>query len=207
MQIGGYDKRVTENFAYHNELRELAVSLNLKSETAKDLDVVLSPDIDILFLLSVTDEVKARLLEATSLLVYTPKFEHFGIVPLEAMLAGTPVLAANLGGPTETVVEDQTGWLRDADEPSQWTEIMQRVLQEMNERELTLMGQNGRKRVVDQFSKETMAQRLDQEIEGMLRRKSRPDPWSQVLLGILAMVVLVGGVVNFARGPGVESQQ
>ena len=37
-------------------------------------------------------------------MLYTPPREHFGIVPLEAMLAKTPVLAINFGGPLETVV-------------------------------------------------------------------------------------------------------
>lgn len=181
--------------------------MGLKTGTAKDLDAGLSPDTDLLFFLSVTNEVKATLFAAASLLVYTPKFEHFGIVPLEAMLAGTPVVAASLGGPTETVVDGHTGWLRDADEPSQWTEVMQQVLQGMNEQEVTLMGQNGRKRVVDQFSKETMAQRLDQEIEGMLRRKSRPDPWMQVGLAMLAVFGLVVGVSKFLSGLKSDSIQ
>ena len=37
--------------------------------------------------------------------------EHFGIVPLEAMGLGTPVIAVNNGGPTETIVHDKTGFL------------------------------------------------------------------------------------------------
>lgn len=189
-----------ENVAYHGELRELATSLGLSVETAKDLDAAPSTaDVDVLFLLSVANDVKATLLEAASLLVYTPKFEHFGIVPLEAMLAGTPVLAANLGGPTETVVEEETGWLRDADEPSQWTEVMQRVLQNMDERALASMARNGRKRVVEQFSKAMMAQRLDDEIEGMLRRQSRPDPWTQASLFALIVLGLILGLYMLPR--------
>jgi alpha-1,3/alpha-1,6-mannosyltransferase len=43
--------------------------------------------------------------------VYTPKFEHFGIVPCEAMALGTPVIAWNNGGPKESVLDGKTGWL------------------------------------------------------------------------------------------------
>jgi glycosyltransferase involved in cell wall biosynthesis len=38
-----------------------------------------------------------------------PGQEDFGITPLEAMASGTPVIAFNQGGVTETVVENETG--------------------------------------------------------------------------------------------------
>ncbi|MHB8780102.1 MAG: glycosyltransferase [Candidatus Geothermincolia bacterium] len=38
-----------------------------------------------------------------------PQFEDFGIIPLEAMAAGRPVVAYRGGGAVETVVEDATG--------------------------------------------------------------------------------------------------
>jgi alpha-1,3/alpha-1,6-mannosyltransferase len=44
-------------------------------------------------------------------LLYTPTEEHFGIVPLEAMSAGTPVIAVDSGGPKETVDNEVTGFL------------------------------------------------------------------------------------------------
>lgn len=40
--------------------------------------------------------------------LFPPK-EDFGIVPLEAMAAGTPVIAYGVGGATETVVDGVTG--------------------------------------------------------------------------------------------------
>ena len=44
-------------------------------------------------------------------MLYTPAHEHFGIVPLEAMARGCPVIAVASGGPLETVVHRQTGFL------------------------------------------------------------------------------------------------
>jgi alpha-1,3/alpha-1,6-mannosyltransferase len=57
------------------------------------------------------------------LVVYTPDREHFGIVPIEAMFLSTPVLAVNSGGPKETVVQKETGFLREA-EPQFFAESM-----------------------------------------------------------------------------------
>ena len=37
--------------------------------------------------------------------------EDFGLVPVEAHAAGTPVIGLNRGGTTETVIHGQTGWL------------------------------------------------------------------------------------------------
>lgn len=64
------------------------------------------------------DPLDARLSElyrTSSLLLFTARNEDFGIVPLEAMASGTPVLAVDSGGPRETVVHGVTGWLEPRD--------------------------------------------------------------------------------------------
>lgn len=38
-----------------------------------------------------------------------PAHEDFGILPVEAMACGTPVIAYSTGGTTETVIENHTG--------------------------------------------------------------------------------------------------
>lgn len=144
----------------------LAESLGLQTATSKNIISALSisTNTDVLFLLSVPTQLKEILLKKASLLVYTPSNEHFGIVPLEAMLGGTPVLAANSGGPLETVVDGETGWLRPADDISQWTKVMHQVLFELPRDYLTRMGETGKRRVKDEFSHTKMASRLDEEI-------------------------------------------
>lgn len=86
---GGFDKRVTENVEHHNELCKLAEKLEIKSKCT--------------FLQSPDDKFKLFLLKRCDVLLYTPSNEHFGIVPIEAMYMGKPVIACNSGGPTETV--------------------------------------------------------------------------------------------------------
>jgi alpha-1,3/alpha-1,6-mannosyltransferase len=124
-------------------------------------------------------------------LIYTPRNEHLGIVPLEAMLAGIPVLAADEGGPRETVVEGQTGWLRNVAKIDDWAEVMNNVLDgTVSDAALQKMGQDGRERVKTLFSKEKMASRLDEELE-LLNKTSRP-PVVKVSLVITTLGIVSG---------------
>ena len=107
------------------------------------------------------------LLKSARLLVYTPSNEHFGIVPLEAMLAGVPVLAANTGGPLETVVDGKTGWLCSPDKVESWTAVMDKVLHKLSQTELKKIGSAGTERVKKEFSDVKMAERLDTIISNM----------------------------------------
>jgi len=103
---GGYDKRNQENVEYLIELKSLAFdTLELDREK-------------VLFRPSISDEERAILLTSAICLCYTPHREHFGIVPLEAMYAGTPVVAIRSGGPMETIKHGVTGFLVDHDDHS-----------------------------------------------------------------------------------------
>ena len=56
----------------------------------------------------VSDEQLLQLYSKAKALIF-PQVEDFGIVPLEAMAAGCPVIAYRKGGAVETVVEKKTG--------------------------------------------------------------------------------------------------
>jgi glycosyltransferase involved in cell wall biosynthesis len=58
------------------------------------------------FLGYVTDEEKINLLSRAKALIFPVRDEDFGIVPVEANAAGTPVIAYREGGVTETISED-----------------------------------------------------------------------------------------------------
>lgn len=168
---GGYDMRVRENVGYHQELEALAISLDLRSATAKNIvsAQAVPDDIEVLFLLSVPDQLKTSLLKAAKLLIYTPSGEHFGIVPLEAMLAGVPVLAANNGGPLETIVDGQTGWLKPSSDVDRWTGVLREVISTKNEDALARMGEKGKQRVKQEFSEMKMAKRFDEELDATMQ--------------------------------------
>ena len=55
-----------------------------------------------------------------------PAEEDFGIVPVEAQMAGRPVIAFRKGGATETVVENETGLFFDRQEPEAAAEAVER---------------------------------------------------------------------------------
>ncbi|KAK8038903.1 hypothetical protein PG993_007314 [Apiospora rasikravindrae] len=191
---GGYDPRVPENVGYHKELVELADSLGLTNTTAKTMVTALEvpPEIEVLFLLSVPNLLKEMLLKSARLLVYTPANEHFGIVPLEAMLVGVPVLAADTGGPVETVLEGETGWLRSPAKIDEWTEVMDKVLTKLSPSVMIKMSQTGVSRVRNNFGDVQMAARIDSIMDKILATTTKPGSWGPVFVFGLSALGLVG---------------
>jgi glycosyltransferase involved in cell wall biosynthesis len=73
-----------------------------------------SVEMEILSLIN--DKELAILYNQAKIVVYSPYLEPFGLVPLEAMACGTPVVAVKEGGVRETVIHKKTGLLIDRDE-------------------------------------------------------------------------------------------
>jgi glycosyltransferase involved in cell wall biosynthesis len=61
------------------------------------------------FLGEVSEEEKWDLLKKAKGFVFPSEQEDFGIAPVEAMAAGTPVIALGQGGPLETIIDGKTG--------------------------------------------------------------------------------------------------
>lgn len=196
---GGFDSRVAENANTLRELQSLAESCNLSHATFKGDDSEMAADAsNVTFLLSVPDQLKRRLLSTASLLIYTPQNEHFGIVPIEAMLAGVPVLATNTGGPLETIYDGRTGWLRSADKIADWTDVMRKPLIPSSADNLKAMGQRGRERVMAEFSHTKMTESLDQEIQKLcVSTGDRPKVMPKMIEAFVyvTFVAVFGGLV------------
>lgn len=141
---GGYDERVVENKEHYLELKELTESLKVSE--------------NVTFVRSFSDQQKLGLLHTCSALLYTPSGEHFGICPLEAMYMHKPVIAVNTGGPLETVVNNQTGYLCDP-LPATFAERMGHLFK--NQRLVTEMGAAGRNHVLQNFSFGAFTKKLD----------------------------------------------
>jgi 1,2-diacylglycerol 3-alpha-glucosyltransferase len=80
------------------------------------------------FLGFVPDEELPSLYQAADAFLMTSTFETQGIALLEAMSAGVPVVAADLGGPTEFVRSSQNGFLFEGRNPESCCNALQAAL-------------------------------------------------------------------------------
>lgn len=62
-----------------------------------------------------SDEQYAKLLSNAIASIYIPIDEDFGVSPVESMAAGKPVISVNDGGPAESIIHGETGWLCNKD--------------------------------------------------------------------------------------------
>ena len=103
-----YSKRVDLAIAACNKLKlPLKIVGTGKEETY--LRSIAGPTVE--FLGSVSDDELARLYEGSKALIFCALDEDFGMVPVEAMAHGTPVVGLGQGGVVETVVDGKTGIL------------------------------------------------------------------------------------------------
>ena len=81
--------------------------------------------------------------------------EAFGRVAVEAQSMGKPIIASNIGGSKETVLNKKTGFLYKYDDPRELAKNLNTVIQ-LNQEELKLMGNEGRKNIAKKFDVEAM---------------------------------------------------
>tara|TARA_A100001011_G_scaffold327986_1_gene352434 strand:- start:12685 stop:13341 length:657 start_codon:yes stop_codon:yes gene_type:complete len=81
--------------------------------------------------------------------------EAFGRISVEAQAMEKPILASNLGGSKETILNNKTGILFDTSKPSILAEKIVEMLQ-LDELTLKLMGSEGRKNIIKKFNVEKM---------------------------------------------------
>ena len=81
--------------------------------------------------------------------------EAFGRVAVESQSMGKPIVASNIGGSKETILNKKTGFLYKHDDPRELAKSLNTVNQ-LNQEELKLMGNEGRKNVTKKFDVEVM---------------------------------------------------
>ncbi|MEU7099834.1 glycogen synthase [Streptomyces longwoodensis] len=103
-----------------------------------------------------------QLLTHATVFVCPSVYEPLGIVNLEAMACGTPVVASRVGGIPEVVEDGRTGLLVDLDDTGEAFETaLARALDEVtgDPESARRMGEAGRERAVDEFGWDAVARR------------------------------------------------
>ena len=94
--------------------------------------------------------------------------EAFGRVSVEAQAMEKPIVASDLGGSKETVLNNKSGFLYKYDDPRELAEFLNKII-ELDKETLNSIGNEGRKNVVKKFDVEKMCQTTFTEYQKLLK--------------------------------------
>jgi hypothetical protein len=123
------------------------------------------------FLGAQDDAVVADWFQRADLFVAPSRYESFGLVFIEAMRAGLPVVGTFAGGIPEVVTPGKSGLLVDAQAPGQLAEAILSILEDENRRQELARG--ARAEYEARFSNRVMAQRTAEHHRSFLDRYHR----------------------------------
>jgi glycosyltransferase involved in cell wall biosynthesis len=107
----------------------------------------------------IDQETIVRRYNEAALVTYAPHNEPFGLVPLEAMACGTPVVGVAEGGVPETIIDGVTGRLVSRD-PNEFARTIEELLCDTGRRKL--MGEQGAKHVQESWTWDAAVNRVEQ---------------------------------------------
>lgn len=108
----------------------------------------------------------AELFALSDVCVLTSKTEGFSNAILEYMAAGRPVVATDVGGAREAIIEGETGYLVSAGDDAAMAERITLLLRDANK--AFAMGQAGRRVVDAKFSPDSQLRRTEELYETLL---------------------------------------
>jgi glycosyltransferase involved in cell wall biosynthesis len=108
---------------------------------------------------------------AADVCVVPSHYEPFGLVAIEAMASGTPVVASDVGGLQFTVVNEETGLLVPPQNVPAFNHAIDRILS--NPAWQQELGKAAKKRVINQFSWDGVAIQLDKLYTQLLQQSVR----------------------------------
>ena len=94
--------------------------------------------------------------------------EAFGRVSVEAQAMGKPIIASDIGGSKETVINKKTGFLYNHDDPRELAKSLNTVIQ-LSSDELKSIGNEGRKNIIKKFDVEIMCQSNLKEYKKLIK--------------------------------------
>ncbi len=113
-----------------------------------------------LFLGEIPSNEMPAMMRRLSLLVAPPRYEGFGMTPLEAMASGVAVVASHTGAFADMIVEGETGHVVPVGEIDPLTQAILEITK--TPERLAGMGQSARQHVVEHFALEREAAQIGQ---------------------------------------------
>ncbi len=102
--------------------------------------------------------------------VFVPLMEPLGLVPLESMACGTPVIGIREGGVRETVIHEKTGLLVDRGDQ----ELAGAIIRLTEDKELyARLSGNCRDYILENWTWEKSVSRLEKHFQNLIQHKSR----------------------------------
>lgn len=121
------------------------------------------------FLVSPDDRTLFSVCSSAYAMLYPPFNEDWGLAPLEAMALEKPVVAVNRGGPAESVVDGETGFLVDPT-PERFANAMERLVDDPDL--VRRMGRKARTRAAE-FDWARFCERLDDSMDELAHARAR----------------------------------
>ena len=141
----------------------LKLACNMVNSSERDYveKLAIQNGVDLQVLIGLDTSELAVQYSKARLCVYAPVLEPFGLVPLEAMACGTPVVGVREGGVQESVVHKHTGLLVERD-PIQFAAAVQHLLSSPTL--ASEYGRNGREHVLCKWSWDRAVARLENHL-------------------------------------------
>lgn len=97
----------------------------------------------------ITDQELVQMYSESIATLSLSRYDTFGLVPLESMACNTPVIALNVAGYRETIINDKNGYLVDFD-PQEIADRIEYLID--NPEEVERLGKEGRRWVTDRWT-------------------------------------------------------
>lgn len=148
---------------------ELKLACNSVSSLERNYvqDLAAQRKVELQVLTDLNSDELAMQYNKAQLCVYAPVLEPFGLVPLEAMACGTPVVGVREGGVQESIVHEHTGLLVER-APARFAEAMRALLEDPELRER--YGQQARQHVLEKWTWDNSVATLERHLTSCAMR-------------------------------------
>ena len=141
----------------------LVIASNFQNPPEKQFlqQLAAQKEVNLNLLGNVSDERLVELYNEAAITVYAPVREPFGLVALESLACGTPVIAVREGGTQETILPGETGLLTERD-PAAFAQAIQVLMADPALAEA--YGRNGRENILQNWTWEQAVATLENHL-------------------------------------------